>query len=55
MAAKATNAVTLLLDAMRHERRPTTPVTLDVHLVERDSTAHPRSSADPQLLEDGPQ
>jgi LacI family transcriptional regulator len=39
MAAKATNAVTLLLDAMRHERRPATPVTLDVHLVERDSTA----------------
>jgi LacI family transcriptional regulator len=41
LTAKATNAVSLLLGAMKDERRPATPVTLDVHLVERDSTARP--------------
>lgn len=38
MTAKAANAVTLLLNAMKHGERPTTPMTLDVHLVEREST-----------------
>ncbi|TDV57185.1 LacI family DNA-binding transcriptional regulator [Actinophytocola oryzae] len=41
LTAKAANAVSLLLGAMKDERRPATPVTLDVHLVERDSTAAP--------------
>lgn len=41
MTAKAANAVTLLLNAMKHDERPTTPMTLNVHLVERESTAHP--------------
>lgn len=38
MTAKAANAVTPPLDALRHERRPAAPVTLEVHLVEREST-----------------
>jgi LacI family transcriptional regulator len=38
LTAKAANAVTLLLTAIRDGARPETPVTLDVHLIEREST-----------------
>lgn len=38
MTAKATHAVSLLLSAIQSKPRPDTPVTLDVHLVEREST-----------------
>lgn len=39
LAAKAANAVDLLVQAVRHRTRPTVPVTLEVNLVERRSTA----------------
>ncbi|HYQ66353.1 LacI family DNA-binding transcriptional regulator [Actinophytocola sp.] len=39
MTAKADNAVTLLLAEVKDERRPESPLTLPVRLVERDSTA----------------
>jgi LacI family transcriptional regulator len=38
LTAKAANAVSLLLSAIRDGGRPRNPVTLDVHLIERDST-----------------
>jgi LacI family transcriptional regulator len=41
LTAKAANTVDLLLAAMRHDRRPATPITLDVHLVARESTSPP--------------
>ncbi|OLF19204.1 LacI family DNA-binding transcriptional regulator [Actinophytocola xanthii] len=39
LAGKAANAVDLLLAAVRHGKRPSAAVTLDVRLVERESTA----------------
>jgi LacI family transcriptional regulator len=41
LTAKAADAVTLLLNAIRDGSRPETPVTLDVHLIERESTRSP--------------
>lgn len=42
IAAKAATAVDLLLRSIESDRHPAEPVTLDVHLVVRDSTAPPR-------------
>jgi LacI family transcriptional regulator len=39
IAAKATTAVGLLIDAIEHGKRPRNPVTIDVSLTVRDSTA----------------
>jgi LacI family transcriptional regulator len=44
LTAKAANAVSLLLDAIRDGSRPRDPVTLDVHLIERESTGPPVST-----------
>jgi LacI family transcriptional regulator len=41
LAGKAANAVDLLLAAVRHGKRPSAAVTLDVRLVERQSAAPP--------------